>query len=148
MSSAAESQGMSIAMGALIASGSLVLSMVVLGSGSGSSDLAVEVALIPGGLTLLSAVGVVLLRRHRSRKKLTLRPALVSLVVWSVVGVPVLALASHILPYFLASEDENSQAAIVLMCLGLIFNGLWIAPLISLGVAAGVGTGNRNATVR
>ena len=123
-----------------------MLGGVLLGVPLVSADVTVQVALIPYGLTLLSAVGVILVLRHRHRQQLTLRPALLSMVVWSVVGVPVLAIGSHLLPYLLEAGDEYSQAAIVLLCIGLMLNGVWIAPLIALVVAAGVGIGNRKAT--
>lgn len=136
---------MSIALGALIASCSLVLSGVVLGGILTGADLAVGLALIPAGLTLLSAIGVICFRRHCRRQQLTLRPGLWSMLVWSVVGVPVLGLGSHLIPYLLAFGAEYSQAGIAVLGIALTFNGLWIAPLLALVVAAGIRLRDRKA---
>ncbi|GAA4477560.1 hypothetical protein GCM10023190_17460 [Enteractinococcus fodinae] len=135
---------MSVVMGALIASGSLVLSAVVHRMTLIQDDLiAIGMAVIPVGLTLISALVLVGYSWRRRRKGLTLRPALTWLIVWSVVGVPVLAVGSHSIPYLLGAGSEYGQAAVAIICLYLMLHGWWIALLISAGIAVGVGLHRR-----
>lgn len=130
---------MSVAMGALIASGSLVLSAVVHRMTLIQDDLlAIGMALIPGGLTLISALVLAGYSWRRRRKRLTLHPARIWLIIWSVVGVPVLAVGSHSIPYLLGGGSEYGQAAVAIICLYLMLHGWWIALLISTGIAVGL----------
>lgn len=136
---------MSVAMGALIASGSLVLSAVVHRMTLIQDDLlAIGMALIPGGLTLISALVLAGYSWRRRRKGLTLHPARIWLIIWSVVGVPVLAVGSHSIPYLLGAGSEYGQAVVAIVCLYLMLHGWWLALLISTGIAIGLGIRRRN----
>lgn len=138
------SPGMSVALGALIASGSLVLGAVAVSGVSFNDIVAVfGIAIIPSVLTVVSAVGFVAYRRRRRRRGQTLRPAPILVVVWSVVGVPVLAIGSHLIPFLLFFEDPYAQAAIAVICVLLIVHGLWISAVISTGIAIALSIRNR-----
>ncbi len=138
---------MSVAMGALIASGSLVLSAVVHRMTLIQDDLlAIGMALIPGGLTLISALVLAGYSWRRRRKGLPLDPARIWLIIWSVVGVPVLAVGSHSIPYLLGAGSEYGQAVVAIVCLYLMLHGWWLALLISTGIAVGLGIRRRKTT--
>ena len=138
---------MSVAMGALIASGSLVLSAVVHRMTLIQNDLiAIGIAVIPIGLTIISALVLAGDSWRRRRKRLTLHPARICLIIWSVVGVPVLAVGSHSIPYLLGGGSEYGQAAVAIICLYLMLHGWWIALLISTGIAVGLGIRRRKIT--
>ena len=134
-------------MGALIASSSLILSAVVHRLTLIQNDLiALGMAVIPVGLTLISALVLAGYSWRRRRKGLTLHPVLIWLVIWSVVGVPVLAVGSHSIPYLLGAGSEYSQAAVAIICLYLMLHGWWISLLISTGIAVGIGIRRRRTT--
>lgn len=136
---------MTVAMGALIASGSLVLSAVVHRMTLIQDDLlAIGMALIPGGLTLISALVLAGYSWRRRRKGLMLHPARIWLIIWSVVSVPVLAVGSHSIPYLLGAGSEYGQAVVAIVCLYLMLHGWWLALLISTGIAIGLGIRRRN----
>ena len=138
---------MSVAMGALIASGSLVLSAVVHRMTLIQDDLlAIGMALIPGGLTLISALVLAGYSWRRRRKGLLLDPARIWLIIWSVVSVPVLAVGSHSIPYLLGAGSEYGQAVVAIVCLYLMLHGWWLALLISTGIAVGLGIRRRKTT--
>lgn len=140
---------MSVAMGALIASSSLILSAVVHRLTLIQNDLiALGMAVIPVGLMLISALVLAGYSLRRRRKGLTLHPVLIWLIIWSVVGVPVLAVGSHSIPYLLGAGSEYSQAAVAIICLYLMLHGWWISLLISTGIAVGVGIRRRRTTQR